>query len=31
MWGAPPPVMALVPAGYHVVFEQGELVILERR
>ena len=31
MWGAPEAVMALVPEEYHVVFEQGELVILERR
>ena len=31
MWGAPEAVMALVPAEYRVVFEQGELVILERR
>jgi hypothetical protein len=31
MWAAPPPVMALLPAEYHVVFQQGELTILERR
>jgi hypothetical protein len=30
MWGAPPPVMALVPPEYRVVLQQGELTILER-
>jgi hypothetical protein len=31
MWGAPAPVMALVPDAYRVVFQLGELTILERR
>jgi hypothetical protein len=31
LWGAPPDVMALVPASFRVTFQRDELVILERR
>jgi len=30
LWEAPPAVMALVPPGYHAVFQRGELTILAR-